>query len=482
MSQQLVITPQLQQAIKLLQLSRLELVEMVQGELMENPVLEEAAPEEEEEVPGEVGKEIESEEVTDKSHEAQNEVGAGNGELKEPKEFDWENYMGTYNAPGEEARSFNSEDLPTFENTITKTTTLAEHLEWQLHMANLTEEEEEIGATLISLMDDNGYLTTGVENIALQNGYSLEKTQNVLKVIQDFDPAGVGASDLKECLLLQTRFFGPERPLLETMITAYLPLLERRDYGAIARKMKIPLDTVVIMARIIGEMEPKPGRPFDTETTQYITPDVYVKKVGNEYIIILNEEGLPRLHISSFYKNMLSGNNNRNNGSNGADAKGFVEQKLKKAVWLIKSIHQRQRTIYRVAKCIVDTQQDFLERGMNFLRPMILKDVAEKIGVHESTVSRATSNKYIHTPQGLLELKFFFNSRVPSSEGDGVAAETVKEKIRRLVENENVRKPLSDKELADLLKAANINIARRTVAKYREMLSILPSSRRRQLY
>ncbi len=479
LSQQLVITPQLQQAIKLLQLSRLELVEMVQEELMENPVLEEAAPEEEEEVPGDVAKEIESEEGSDKSHEAQNEVVANNGELKEPKEFDWENYIGTYNAPGDEARSFNPEDLPAFENTATKTTTLVEHLEWQLHMANLTEEEEEIGATLIGLMDDNGYLTTELEEIALKNSFPLEKVQRTLKVIQDFDPAGVGARDLKECLLLQTRFFGTERPILETMIRDCLHLLERKDFLAIARKMKIPLETVVVMARVIGEMEPKPGRPFDGEAPQYITPDVYVKKVGNEYIIILNEEGLPRLHISAFYKNMLSG---ENNGNKESEAKGFVEQKLKKAIWLIKSIHQRQRTIYRVAKCIVDTQQDFLEKGMNFLHPMILKDVAEKIGVHESTVSRATSNKYIHTPQGLFELKFFFNSRVPSNEGDGIAAETVKEKIRRLVENENAKKPLSDKELADLLKAANINIARRTVAKYREMLGILPSSRRRQLY
>ncbi len=475
LSQQLVITPQLQQAIKLLQLSRMELVEMVQGELMENPVLEEAVPEEEADVPPEMAKEMEPVETPDKSHETASEVSIKEGDFKE-KEFEWENYMGTYNAP-EESRSFSPDEFPTFDNVVSKPNTLQDHLEWQLHMANLTEHEDEIGLAILAALDDNGYLTTSLEEVAEKSGFGLDEVKKVLKVIQDFDPAGVGAANLKECLLLQTRFFEHDRLLLTALIQDHLPLLERKDYGAIARKMKIPLEQVISLARVIAEMEPKPGRPFGNTTPQYITPDVYIHKVGDEYIVVLNEEGLPRLHISPFYKNMMEANR-----SNDGTAKDYIEQKLKKAMWLIKSIHQRQRTLYRVSKSIVENQRDFFDKGVNYLKPMILKDVAEKIGVHESTVSRATSNKYMHTPQGLFELKYFFNSRVAATDGVDLASEAVKDKIKRLIANENSKKPLSDQEIADLLLSANINIARRTVAKYREMLGILPSSRRRQLY
>jgi len=480
LSQQLVITPQLQQAIKLLQLSRQELVELVQEELLENPILEEAPKIEEEDVPPEVAKEIETKEVVDKSHEAQGEVGSKDGELKEPKEFDWENYIGTYNAPGEDTRSFNAQELPTYENMITKAASLTDHLEWQLRMAPISKHEEEIGVILIGCLDDNGYLTMPLKEISEKHGYLVKELENVLETIQDFDPNGVGARDLKECLLLQVRYFKEERPLLESIIKDYLHLLEKRDYPALARKLKVPLTKILTTAKVISDLEPKPGRPFSGESAQYITPDVYVTKIGSVYTVILNEEGLPRLQVSNFYRNMLS--KNGNSGQAGGKAKDYVQDKLKGAVWLIKSIHQRQRTLYRVSKCITTFQEDFFDKGINYLKPMILKDVADEIGIHESTVSRATSNKYMHTPQGIYELKFFFNSGVSSSTGTDVASETVKEKIKRIVAAENVRHPLSDKEIAGMLKDVNINIARRTVAKYREMLSILPSSRRRQLY
>lgn len=491
LSQQLVITPQLQQAIKLLQLSRLELVEMVQSELLENPILEEYTEAEEEEVPADMAKEVESEPAPDKSHEQEPEITAKDGELKEPKEFDWENYIGTYNDAGHETRNFRSDDLPTFDNLIATPTTLQSHLEWQLHMASLTDEEDEIGLTLIGAIDDNGYLSTTAEQIAEKNGYDLGDVQEVLKVIQEFDPVGVGARDLKECLLLQARLFGAERPLLETLINEHLSLLERKDYGVIARKLKISLEEALHLGRVISDMEPKPGRPYGGSDAQYITPDVFVHKSGKEYIVVLNEEGLPRLHVSSFYRNMLINKNGGKEGGTPGDAagktadaaKGYIEDKLKKAVWLIKSIHQRQRTLYRVSKCIVECQKDFFDEGISALKPMVLKDVAEKIGVHESTVSRATSSKYMYTPQGIFELKFFFNSKIAAQDGaEGIASESVKEKIKKLVANENIKTPLSDKDIADLLKSANINIARRTVAKYRETLGILPSSRRRQLY
>ena len=481
LSQQLVITPQLQQAIKLLQLSRLELVELVEQELLENPILEETTPAEEDEVPKEVEQELEAEAPPDKSHEAEAEVGNKDGELKEPKEFDWENYIGTYNAPGEETRSFGPDELPTFENFITKPASLQDHLEWQLRMAQISEHEEEIGLTILNTLDENGYLTTSTEEIGKQNGHSLEEVEKALKVIQEFDPVGVGARNLTECLLLQARLCTEERPLVEAIIKDHLHLLEKRDYVTIARKLKEPVSVVASAAVIIQDMEPKPGRPYGGGNPRYITPDVYVYKMENDYAVVLNEEGLPRLQISRFYRNMLSANNGDKNAGTATPAKGYVQDKLKSALWLIKSIHQRQRTLYRVAKCIVKFQKDFLDRGINHLRPMILKNIADDIGMHESTVSRATNNKFMHTPQGIFELKFFFNSRVASSNGEDLASETVKEKIRRIVEGENLQHPLSDKDIAEMLAASHIHVARRTVAKYREVLGILPSSRRRQL-
>lgn len=493
LSQQLVITPQLQQAIKLLQLSRMELVDLIQTEMLENPILEDAPQIEDEEVPAEMAKEMEVEAAPDKSHEEQLEVGNKDGDLKEPKEFDWENYLGTYNDYGEggSARNFSIDDLPTYDNFVSKPSTLEEHLEWQLRMSPLSESDEELGLEIIGAIDENGYLTVPLSELAANCGHDEEDLAEVLTEIQGFDPPGVGARDLKECLLLQARLFKVDRPLLEEMIKDHLHLLERKDFNVLARKMKLPLKKIITLARIITEMEPKPGRPYGRTDTQYITPDVYVYKIGEEYAVVLNEEGLPRLRISNFYKNMVAKDGNGNGKGNGnghqegeakGEAKGYVQDKLKSALWLIKSIHQRQRTLYRVSKCIVKFQKDFFDKGINFLKPMILKDVAEEIGMHESTVSRATNNKYMHTPQGIFELKYFFNSGVSVMSGSDVASETVKQKIKILVSGENVKNPLSDKEIVAMLKEANIDIARRTVAKYREMLGILPSSKRKQLY
>lgn len=477
LSQQLVITPQLQQAIKLLQLSRVELADVIQNELTENPVLEEAPQVEEEDVPADMAQEIERDPLPDKSHETQSEVVSQDGDLKEPKDFDWENYIDNYNDAGAGLGSINRDELPTYENITSSATTLDEHLEWQLRMSNYLPEEEAIGIQIIGYLDDNGYLTITPEEIAEKHGFDEEQVKDILYCIQEYDPAGVGARNLQECLIIQSRQFGPVKHLLKEIISNHLSLLEKRDYRTIAKKMKITLEEVIDLAKIIGEMEPKPGRSFGRSDTQYITPDVYVHKVGSEYTVVLNDEGLPRLKVSSFYRNMMT-----QNSFNGGDAKDYVQDKLKSALWLIRSIHQRQRTLYRVSKCIVEFQKDFLDQGINHLKPMILRDVAEEIGVHESTVSRATSNKYIHTPQGIYELKFFFNSGVSVMMGHDVASETVKERIRTMISQEDAKKPLSDQEIANKLKEDNIDIARRTVAKYREMLHILPSSKRKQLY
>lgn len=484
LSQQLIITPQLQQAIKLLQLSRLELLETVQQELVENPVLEELSgdqvPEEEQlanktdEPPAPEG---------EANRDTAEEVGTANGEFKEPSNFDWENYIGTYNTPGSIPHYF-PEDLPNYENTLTKTEDLQEHLVWQLHLSGFTPLEEQIGMEIIGNINDDGYLRAELSDIAEKEGWSICDIEAVLKKIQTMDPLGVGARNLSECLLLQLQLYenSANRADLTTLISMHLKLLEKKDYPAIARLMKIPVRRVYQLAKMISELEPKPGRPYGGDATHYITPDVYVHKIGSDYVVMLNEEGLPRLQVSRFYRNFLKDGDKPRGGQE--STKEYIEDKLRSAMWLIKSIHQRQRTLYKVTKCIVKFQRDFLDKGVLYLRPMILRDVADEIGVHESTVSRATSNKYVHTPQGIFELKYFFNSGVSTGDGEEsrVVAESVKSQLRQIVSAENPEHPYSDQEIVDLLKQSHVDVARRTVAKYREILGILPSPKRKQLF
>ncbi len=478
LSQQLVITPQLQQSIKLLQLSRMELLETVHNELLENPVLEED-PETEEKLAKPEVKSEESEtqdpsELEKKVVESQEVMTEKNGEVKEPQEFDWENYLNTYNAP--EHISGGLEELPSYENTLSQKTNLTDHLLWQLHLSNFTKEEEELGAYVISSINDDGYLQDPLEEIAEKAGVPLEKVEYLLQRIQKFDPPGVGARDLKECLLLQIRFLTQDRALLEKLVSNHFGLLEIKDYRRIAREMKIPMDQVLHLAKLIHECEPRPGRPYSQSSAQYITPDAYVYKVGEEWVVVLNEDGLPKLQISNFYRNMIPTMKSQD------ETKDYLQTKLRSALWFIKSIHQRQRTLYKVLKAIVKFQKDFFEKGIEHLKPMILRDVAEEISMHESTVSRVTTHKYVHTPRGIYELKYFFNSGLQTSEGESVANETIKDRIRQIISQENPKSPLSDQEIAEMLKSSKIEIARRTVAKYREMAGILSSSKRKQLF
>ncbi len=492
LSQQLVITPQLQQAIKLLQLSRMELLEVVQAELMENPTLEEDAEGEDfEQLKSQETfshETSESENVPEKSSNHEAEVmspATKEGEFKEPDNFDWENYLNTYNAPEHIASGL--DDLPTYETTLSQKTSLYDHLMWQLQLSDFSKDEEEIGILLIGGVNDDGYLQETLEEIAEKAKVPLEKVEAVLQKVQKFDPPGVAARNLKECLLLQIRYFGHEREAMEKLVSNHLGELEKKDYKRIAREMKIPLERVIELAKLIHELEPKPGRPFSESSAQYITPDVYVYKVGDEWMVVLNEDGLPKLQLSPFYRNMMQKTlkpiGNGSNGDHLQDSeKEYVQTKLRSAVWLIRSIHQRQRTLYKTTKAIVKFQRDFFEKGIDHLHPMVLRDVAQEIGMHESTVSRVTTNKYVHTPQGIYELKFFFNNGLPSSDGESVASESIKDKIRHIVSAENHKSPYSDQEIVEILKQQKIDIARRTVAKYREMLGILPSSKRKQMF
>lgn len=482
LSQQLVITPQLQQAIKLLQLSQPELVELVEQEMMENPLLEESgqsndeASAESSENRAEAGSSEAS--PSAKENSKTQEVGGKEGDFgNEPSDFDWDNYLNTYNTAGpSEGINYNTEDLPTYENTIANTTNLFDHLQWQMQLSNFDSDEMDVGTMILGGINDDGYFKEDLEEIAKKTDFPIDFVEHVLEKIQNFDPPGIGARNLQECLLLQIKNVDPKyHDLLKQLIENHLHLLERRDFPKIAKALKISIEKVKVIAKLIHELEPKPGREYSTSEAQYITPDVYVKKMGDEWTVILNEDGLPKLKVNSLYKAMCDGNAK-------SETKDYVQDKLRSAIWLIRSIHQRQRTLYKTSKTIVKFQREFFEKGINFLKPMILRDVANEIEMHESTVSRVTTNKYMHTPHGIFELKFFFNSGISTSQGDSIASESIKSKIKGIIAQENPKKPLSDQEIVRLLKDVNIEIARRTVAKYREMLGILPSSKRRQLY
>jgi RNA polymerase sigma-54 factor len=482
LTQTLVMTPQLRQAIKILQVSRAELESLIDQELTENPVLEEHLvedkPDGEVEVPTVDGQNgLDEWQATEAP--AQPEV----AEASSIDQIDWKEFAETYSndihgSVGGGSHDDDDERRPALENILVKRTLLPDHLMWQLRLSDLPDGDKEIGALIIGSLDKDGYLTLSVEEIAfLANVWpDTSMVERVLSRIQECDPPGVAARDLSECLLIQLRqLVIADDSLPARIVREHLPMLESRRFDRLARELGVTIEQVAEATKIVSVLEPKPGRDFSEGETRYVTPDVYVQKVGDEYVVTLNEDGLPRLRVSSFYRQML--------GRNGSpEARGYIQEKMRAAAWLIKSIHQRQRTLYMVTSSIVKFQQDFLDRGVSQLRPLVLKDVANDIGMHESTVSRATAGKYVHTPQGTFELKYFFTSSLRSGHGEEVSAESVKEKIRGIIAKEDARKPLSDQYIAELLAKEQIDIARRTVAKYRELMGILPSSKRKQVY
>ncbi len=457
--QTLRMTPQLQQAIKLLQLSRMELEAAVRKELEENPILEE-------------GMELANSEVSKEPVEQES------SDLQDPQkqdEFDWESYLESNTKTPGTSMAVNEEIL-NYENIISTTETLHEHLNWQAQLYGFNEEELEVALHVISYIDDDGYLKTETEKIAEDGKFTQQDVEEIIPFVQEFDPPGVCARDLKECLLIQARHLQEDTNDLVEIIQNHLRDLEKKNYEGIAKAMNVPLEEVVDMCKIIFSMEPKPGRSFVAQDTHYVTPDVHVYKVGDDYMISLNEDGLPRLRISSYYRNVLKG------GHANGQTQEYIQEKLRSAVWLIKSIHQRQRTIYKVAESIVKHQREFFDKGSAYIRPMILRDIASDIGMHESTVSRVTTSKYMHTPQGIFELKYFFNSGITRTDGESLASESVKLKIKQLVAQEDTKNPLSDQKIVEILRKDGLQIARRTVAKYRDILKILPSSKRKKYF
>ncbi|MDF1593094.1 MAG: RNA polymerase factor sigma-54 [Desulfobacterales bacterium] len=466
LSQQLIMTPQLQMAIKLLQLSRLELVETIHQELEENPALEEISegtPEDQSSEEAENPPEIESPE---------REVTI---EEKIIEDIDWSNFIDEYNAPGKISYETESKEAPRFESFVAQKESLSEHLLWQLMMSFPSKDEKEIGSLIIGNLNKDGYLEMPFDELVRQSGAAPEEVGRILTLMQTFNPIGVCARDLQECLLIQAKHLGLSDTIVCDIISQHLNHLENKNYKAICSALKANIDEVISAVEVIKGLEPRPGQQFSDEEPHYITPDIYVYKMDDEFVIVINDDGMPKLRVSSFYRNAMSGE-----GKVKDQAKEYLQDKLRSATWLIRSIHQRQKTIYRVMESIVRFQGDFFEKGIAHLKPMVLRDVALDIGMHESTISRVTTNKYAYTPQGIFELKYFFNSSISRVHGDAIASASVQDKIRQIIEGEDPRKPYSDSKITDILKGENIDIARRTVAKYREMLKVLPSSKRKQ--
>jgi RNA polymerase sigma-54 factor len=478
LSQQLVMTPQLRQAIKILQVSRGELESLIESELEENPVLEEG----QQEKPA-VEPEAEEPRVDGVMGEVEPLVEAPKPEAenaKDLKEIDWGEYFENYgnefhgSSPNDTAAG-DDDRRPSLENVLTKTEDLLGHLQWQVRMSSLGPDEESIVGLIIGNVDNDGYLGATVEEIASLAGVEPSRVEAVLAKVQEFDPPGVCARDLRECLLIQLHQLGLGESLAARIVREHLDTLESRRFEKLARDLGVSTGEVIEASKVVSSLEPKPGRNFGEAEARYVTPDVYVTKVGEDYVITLNDDGLPYLRVSNYYRKILGSDPT-------GEAKGYIQEKMRSASWLIKSIQQRQRTIHLVTQSIVKFQRDFFEKGVSGLRPLVLKDVANDIGMHESTVSRATSNKYVHTPQGTFELKFFFTSSLRAGAGEDVSSESVKQRIREMIQGEDARHPYSDQYIAELLAKENVDIARRTVAKYREMMAILPSSKRKQPY
>jgi RNA polymerase sigma-54 factor len=471
LQQQLVMTVQLQQAINLLQLNQQEMVAEVKKEMLENPALEE--------IPGTTG-----DRVTDQ--ERMLEAGAiasqadvvdqNNGATEAGR--DWEKVLEQMGKPSQSgsAGPTRFDDLPPIEANLTRDSSLADHLVWQLNMLSCTEGENKAALAIIHNLDHRGYLDMELADIRDETGVHMDDAEGALEIVQGLDPIGCGARGLGECLAIQARLMWPEDPYVVPMLTDCIQELETRNYQGIARRLDIHLEDVIEYHKMIRTLEPWPGRPFSDTVNNYITPDIEVVNTGGEWRILQNDDGMPRLRVSPYYQKVLT------DLTSSKEDRAYIRERLDSADFLIRSIYKRQRTIHKVMKSILDRQQGFFDEGPEQLRPMILQDIADEIGVHQSTVSRVTTNKYVQCPHGIFELKYFFNAGITRTDGDDLAAEAVKQKIRKLIGDEEPKKPLSDQKIVGLLGEQNITIARRTVAKYREALGILSSSQRKRMF
>ena len=465
MTQKLVMTPMLQQAIKLLPMARLELAQLIRQEIIENPVLEELLEEENE-----------NEQENSQEEKGPNEDLTSDNEQSsnsQDQEIDWDSYFQGNIDQGMSVESYT--ERPSIESTHKKEANLADHLMWQLDLSVDSDLDKFIGSCIIGNIQNDGYLCADLKEIAEISQTDEENVLRVLKIIQGFEPAGVAARSLKECLMIQTRTLSDKNPYVEILIENYLERLEDRFLPKVASELKIDLEEVLDALKTIRNLCPKPGLLFSSERVDYVVPDLVVVQTEKGYDVVLNDDGVPSLRISPYYHNLLK-------TTKEGQTKEYLEDKYRSALWLIKSIDQRRQTIYKVGKSIVKLQKNFLDDGLSYLEPMVLKDVAKDIEMHESTVSRITTNKYIDTPQGVFELKFFFHSGIKSYMGSAMSSIRVKNMIKEIINEENQSSPLTDDQMVEALMRKNAKIARRTITKYRKELNIPPASKRKKWF
>jgi RNA polymerase sigma-54 factor len=465
--QKLILTPSLQQAIKLLPMSTLELSELLNQEMVENPLLEENQNEEQQQ---------DQQQVEATPEKPAEEKPAEKTDSWDDQDYEY--FFGDYLDDGYRPRTPTEvRELPPIENTLSTSGSLSDHLLWQLSMKPTDDVSREIGEAIIGNLDDDGYLVATVEELSQMGPWPVEKVESTLALVQELDPIGVAARDLQECLLLQLRHQGLAGSQAELIVSQHLRLLQNHQVPELARKVGVTIEDLKQHIDIIQRLDPKPGSRYNPSQSQYVIPDVHVVKVEDQYVAVLNEEGLPQLRISPVYRRLLD-----KGGENSDETRAYVKDKFRSALWLIKSVEQRQKTIHKVATSIINFQRDFLDHGIEYLRPLVLRDVANDIGMHESTVSRVVTNKYMHTPQGVFEMKYFFHSGIASSFGEAVSSVTIKQRIRKIIDAEDGRKPLSDSKIVSMLQKEGLDLARRTIAKYREELKIPTSNQRKVLY
>ncbi len=466
LSQKLILTPSLQQAIKLLPMTTVELSELLTQEMVENPLLEEAL----DETPA-------TETPQDAEAEAAEKKADEKGDTWD--DADYEYFFGEYLDDGYRPRqAVEVRELPPIENTLSSKGSLADHLMWQLDLQTTDEMVREIGGAIIGNVDNDGYLAASLDEIAALGPWPIPAVEQALIYIQSFDPIGVAARDPQECLLLQLRAHGLGGTPVETLVQDHLPLLQNHRVPELAKAMGLTNEEIKTHLEVIRHLDPKPGARYTPVDSQYVIPDVYIIKTDEGYRAVLNEEGLPQLRISPVYRRMLD----KDKGTETSEeTRAYVKDKFRSALWLLKSVDQRQKTIIKVATSIITFQREFLDLGIEHLRPLVLRDVANDIGMHESTVSRVVNNKYMHTPQGVYEMKFFFHSGISSSYGENVSSVTIKQRIRKIIEAEDAKRPLSDSKIMQMLQREGLVLARRTIAKYREELKI-PTSNQRKVF
>jgi len=475
LGQRLVMTPMLQQAIKLLPLARMELAQLVRQEIIENPMLEEILEEEDIATDLQEDQETGQDEPDDTLPEVGLENLPGSIESKENDlEGDWEPSFQENIDQGLPLESY--AEKPNIEATCKREPTLADHLHWQLNLSLDSDLDKFIGSLIIGNINNDGYFSSELTEIAEICKVNEEKTLEILQVIQSFEPTGVGARSLKECLLIQAQALPEKYSLLETLIKTYLEKLDERNYQKIASELKVSVENILAATKALREFDPKPGLQFGIERIDYVVPDLWVIKKDGKYDVALNDEGVPKIKINPFYQNLLT-------QAEESKTKEYLGDKHRSALWLIKSIDQRRQTIYKVGKSIIKLQTEFLDKGYSYLKPMVLREVAADIDMHESTVSRITTNKYMDTPHGIVELKFFFHSGIKTFQGHGsISSIRVKNMIKDAVNSENKKKPLTDDNMVTILMRKDANIARRTVTKYRKEMNIPPASKRKKIY